>query len=80
MGLSVSILVFESELSNRRDMEIGEGCQFSLTIFIQNILQLVGIGNMSGSCSPKACDWTFPFSSKRNFSGRRTYTKPALIL
>lgn len=52
MGLSVSILVFESELLNRRDMEIGEGCQFSLTIFIQNILQLVGIGNMSGSCSP----------------------------
>ncbi len=43
MGLSVSILVFESESLNCRDTEIVERCQFSPTIFIQNIFEIVGI-------------------------------------
>lgn len=44
MGLSVSILVFESESLNCRDTEIVERCQFSRTIFIQNMLYFVGLG------------------------------------
>lgn len=44
MGLSFSVLVFESESLNRGDREIAEGCQLSLTTLILHILQLGGIG------------------------------------
>lgn len=61
MGLSVSILVFESESLNCRDMETVEACQFSLTIFIQNIFE-VGRENLYGSSRPyRLTTRLFPF-------------------
>lgn len=67
MGLSFSILVFESESLNRRDREIAEGCQLSLTTLILHILQLAGIGK--ASFIPHVYSQAFLFPFKCNVSG-----------
>lgn len=77
-GLSFSILVFESESLNRRDREIAEGCQLSLTTLILHILQLAGIG--IASFIPQVYSQAFLFPFICNISARRRDTAYVSVL